>query len=103
MRMRSAGEQKKRWRSTSCEPLCFLCSYEVSAALFGYLTSTLLEHAAGKVVLALEGGYDLPSICDSAEACVKVCIRLLVLNTLKQQQPPDIFRRSVIRTARCPR
>lgn len=49
-----------------------LFSYEVSPRLFGYLTRTLLNYANGRVVLALEGGYDLPSICDSAESCVKV-------------------------------
>ena len=26
--------------------------------------------ANGKVVLVLEGGYDLPSICDASEICV---------------------------------
>ncbi|KAI6209614.1 Histone deacetylase 4 [Aphelenchoides besseyi] len=48
-----------------------LGGYEVSPKLFGYFTRTLLSYADGKVVLALEGGYDLPSICDSAEACVR--------------------------------
>ncbi len=28
--------------------------------------------ADGKVVLVLEGGYDLPSLCDSSEACLNV-------------------------------
>lgn len=49
-----------------------LGGYEVSPKLFGYFTRTLLNYANGRVVLALEGGYDLPAICDSAEACVKV-------------------------------
>jgi len=40
--------------------------------LFGYLTRTLRQFANGRVVLALEGGYDLSSICDAAEECVKV-------------------------------
>jgi histone deacetylase 4/5 len=53
------------------EPI-LMFSYEVSPRLFGYFTRTLLSYAEGKVVLALEGGYDLPSICDSAESCVKV-------------------------------
>ena len=28
----------------------------------------------GKVVLVLEGGYHIPSICDSAEMCVKALL-----------------------------
>ncbi|KAH7728092.1 CRE-HDA-4 protein [Aphelenchoides avenae] len=48
-----------------------LGGYEVSPQLFGYFTRTLMSYANGRVVLALEGGYDLPSICDSAEECVK--------------------------------
>ncbi len=35
--------------------------------------------ADGKVVLVLEGGYDLPSLCDSSEAC---------LNALMNKQLP---------------
>jgi histone deacetylase 4/5 len=49
-----------------------LGGYEVSPKLFGYFTRSLLGYANGRIVLALEGGYDLPSICDSAEFCVKV-------------------------------
>ena len=30
--------------------------------------------AGGRVVLALEGGYDLPAICDGAEVCAKVLL-----------------------------
>lgn len=30
--------------------------------------------ANGKVVLALEGGYDIPSICDSAELSVRALL-----------------------------
>uniref|UniRef100_A0A7E4UZZ3 histone deacetylase n=1 Tax=Panagrellus redivivus TaxID=6233 RepID=A0A7E4UZZ3_PANRE len=48
-----------------------LGGYELSPQIFGYFTRTLLNYANGRVVLALEGGYDLPSICDSAEECVK--------------------------------
>ncbi len=36
--------------------------------------------ADGKVVLVLEGGYDLPSLCDSSEAC---------LNALMNKQLPS--------------
>uniref|UniRef100_A0A915CT80 histone deacetylase n=1 Tax=Ditylenchus dipsaci TaxID=166011 RepID=A0A915CT80_9BILA len=48
-----------------------LGGYELSPQLFGYLTRSLMSYANGKVVLALEGGYDLASICESAEECVK--------------------------------
>uniref|UniRef100_A0A1I7ZWF0 histone deacetylase n=1 Tax=Steinernema glaseri TaxID=37863 RepID=A0A1I7ZWF0_9BILA len=48
-----------------------LGGYHLSPQLFGYFTRQLMNFAEGKVVLALEGGYDLPSICDSAEECVK--------------------------------
>ena len=40
--------------------------------MFGYMTKQLMNYANGKVVLALEGGYDLASISDAAEQCVRV-------------------------------
>jgi histone deacetylase 4/5 len=51
-----------------------LGGYVVSAACFGYLTRELMQLAEGKVVLALEGGYDLPAICDSAQECVRALL-----------------------------
>lgn len=51
-----------------------LGGYRVSAACFGYMTRQLMTLARGRVVLALEGGYDLPAICDSAEECVRVLL-----------------------------
>lgn len=33
-----------------------------------------MQLADGKLVLALEGGYDLTAICDSAEECVKALL-----------------------------
>ncbi|KAI4465633.1 histone deacetylase [Holotrichia oblita] len=51
-----------------------LGGYRVSPACFGYMTRQLTQIARGRVVLALEGGYDLPSICDSAEECVRVLL-----------------------------
>lgn len=72
-----------------------LGGYRVSPACFGYMTRyidnvdlslslltvisfflhrQLMQLARGRVVLALEGGYDLPSICDSAEECVRVLL-----------------------------
>ncbi|KAI5709676.1 hypothetical protein M8J76_009850 [Diaphorina citri] len=51
-----------------------LGGYKLSPACFGYMTQQLMTLADGKVVLALEGGYDLPSMCDSAEACVRALL-----------------------------
>lgn len=51
-----------------------LGGYLVSPACFGHLTRELMRLANGKVVLALEGGYDLPAICDSAQECVKALL-----------------------------
>ena len=42
---------------------------EISPAGYGYMTSLLLGLARGKLVLALEGGYNLTSISHSMEAC----------------------------------
>ena len=33
-----------------------------------------MDVAGGHVVMALEGGYSLPSLCDAAEACVKALL-----------------------------
>lgn len=51
-----------------------LGGYNVSPSCFGYMTQQLLELADGKVVLALEGGYDLAAICDSAQECVRALL-----------------------------
>ncbi|GLV38770.1 Histone deacetylase 4 [Carabus blaptoides fortunei] len=51
-----------------------LGGYKVSPACYGYMTKELMQLANGKIVLTLEGGYDLPSICDSAEECVRVLL-----------------------------
>uniref|UniRef100_A0A914Y316 histone deacetylase n=2 Tax=Panagrolaimus TaxID=55784 RepID=A0A914Y316_9BILA len=61
----SAGFDAARGHSAA------LGGYELSPQIFGYFTRTLLNYANGRVVLSLEGGYDLASICDSAEECVK--------------------------------
>ncbi len=34
------------------------------------MTKQLMTLSNGKLVLVLEGGYDLPSICDASENCV---------------------------------
>lgn len=51
-----------------------LGGYKVTPACFGYMTQQLLTLAGGRVVLVLEGGYDLPSICDSSEVCTQVLL-----------------------------
>ncbi|XP_016371411.1 histone deacetylase 7-like [Sinocyclocheilus rhinocerous] len=47
-----------------------LSGYRVSANCFGFLTRKLMELAEGRVVLVLEGGYNLASLCDALQACV---------------------------------
>ncbi|XP_067142081.1 histone deacetylase 4-like isoform X2 [Centruroides vittatus] len=51
-----------------------LGGYTVSPACFGYMTKQLMQLAKGRIVLALEGGYDLPSICDCTQECVGVLL-----------------------------
>lgn len=51
-----------------------LGGYKVSPACFGRMTQMLMTLAKGKVVLALEGGYDLAAICDSAQECVRALL-----------------------------
>ncbi|XP_077979198.1 histone deacetylase 4-like isoform X2 [Glandiceps talaboti] len=46
-----------------------LGGYQVTPACFGWMTRKLMTLAGGRVVLALEGGYDLAAICDCSEAC----------------------------------
>lgn len=41
---------------------------------FGYLTNLLMELADGKLVLALEGGFELEPLCDSVETCVRALL-----------------------------
>ncbi|XP_035908151.1 histone deacetylase 4 isoform X1 [Anopheles stephensi] len=66
-----------------------LGGYVVSPACFGYLTRELMQLANGKIVLALEGGYDLPAICDSAEECVRA---LLGESTTSTIAPSELAR-----------
>ncbi|XP_018581268.1 histone deacetylase 7-like isoform X3 [Scleropages formosus] len=51
-----------------------LGGYRVSARCFGYMTQQLMQLAGGRVVLVLEGGYDLTAICDASEACVSALL-----------------------------
>lgn len=51
-----------------------LGGYKVSASCFGLMTQQLMTVADSKVVLVLEGGYDLGAICDASEACVRALL-----------------------------
>ncbi|XP_067649749.1 histone deacetylase 4-like isoform X3 [Haliotis asinina] len=51
-----------------------LGGYEVTAEAFGHMTRELMSLAGGKVVLALEGGYDIPVISEASEMCVKALL-----------------------------
>lgn len=47
------------------------------------MTRELMSLAGGKVVLALEGGYDISSICDASEACVRALLGEEVMNVYR--------------------
>ncbi|XP_048055156.1 histone deacetylase 4 [Megalobrama amblycephala] len=51
-----------------------LGGYMVSAKCFGFLTRKLMELAEGRVVLVLEGGYDIASLCDASQSCVSALV-----------------------------
>ena len=51
-----------------------LGGYNVSPACFGKMTQMLMSIGKGKVVLAMEGGYDLAAICDSAQECLRALL-----------------------------
>jgi histone deacetylase 4/5 len=52
-----------------------LGGYRVSPNCFAYMTKKLTTSLAdGKVVLVLEGGYDIKSLCDCSEMCVNALI-----------------------------
>ncbi|KAF5402978.1 Histone deacetylase [Paragonimus heterotremus] len=63
-----------------------LGGYDVSPAAFGWMTRLLCDQriANSRVVLALEGGYNLKSLCECSEACV----RALLLTAAEQQNLP---------------
>jgi len=44
---------------------CLFC------AGFGYLTHKLLELASGKLVMVLEGGFELRPLCECTERCMR--------------------------------
>ena len=48
--------------------------YNVSPACFASMTSSMLQFAEGKTVLALEGGYVGPAVAESVLECLKVLL-----------------------------
>ena len=48
---------------------------DVTPAGFNYLTSELTKFANGRIVIALEGGYNLDSISKSMTACLKALLK----------------------------
>lgn len=68
-----------------------LGGYEVSPALYGHLTKEIMTLAKGKVVLVLEGGYNLPTICDASEECVKALLgdSLSPIRESELNRPPN--------------
>merc|ERR1719158_2690626 len=51
-----------------------LGGYKVSPAMYGYMTHQLSALAEGRVVVALEGGYNLATISDCATQCAKALL-----------------------------
>uniref|UniRef100_A0A5S6Q429 histone deacetylase n=1 Tax=Trichuris muris TaxID=70415 RepID=A0A5S6Q429_TRIMR len=49
--------------------------YKLTPAIFAYMTNALMSYADGKVVLVLEGGYDVPIVCQCVEQCLRALCR----------------------------
>jgi len=69
-----------------------LGGYSVTASCFAYMTKQLMEFANGKLVLALEGGYILQSLCDCAENCIRALLggtHAQLTEETKQKKPHE--------------
>ncbi|CAB3227364.1 unnamed protein product [Arctia plantaginis] len=77
-----------------------LGGYSVSAACFAHMTRELAQLAGGRVVLALEGGYDLPAVCDCAQECVRALLgeRGAPLALAELARPPHRAAQDALRT-----
>jgi histone deacetylase 4/5 len=53
-----------------------LGGYMLTPAIYAYFTQRLMRYAHGKLVLCLEGGYELSALTDSAEQCVAALCEL---------------------------
>ena len=51
-----------------------LGGYKVTPAMYGYMTHQLCQLGAGKVVVALEGGYNLSTISECATQCARALL-----------------------------
>ncbi|CAF0935393.1 unnamed protein product [Adineta ricciae] len=51
-----------------------LGGYELTPTCFGYMTNQLMKLADGKVVLVLEGGYELNALAECGKTCVKTLL-----------------------------
>ena len=63
-----------------------LGGFKLTPTCFAYMTKKLMSLAEGKVVLVLEGGYDLKSLCDCSEMCI---------NALMDKQIPSFPRETL--------
>lgn len=53
-----------------------LGGYSITPQCYAYMTRMLMSVGNGRVAMALEGGYELMSLCASAEACMKALLSL---------------------------
>ncbi|CAF0815205.1 unnamed protein product [Adineta steineri] len=51
-----------------------LGGYELTPTCFGYMTNQLMKLADGKVVLVLEGGYELNALAECGKSCVEALL-----------------------------
>ena len=51
-----------------------LGGFDVTPLGYAHLTNSLMKFAKGKIVLALEGGYNLESISESGKYCLKALL-----------------------------
>ncbi|KAM3180483.1 hypothetical protein ACTXT7_016200 [Hymenolepis weldensis] len=81
-----------------------LGGYNVSPAAFGWMTRLLTNYeiAGGRIALCLEGGYELNSLCDCTEACIRALIRATYERTSGLQDAPLLNRLSDSERSRKP-
>jgi len=62
-----------------------LGGYNLSPAMFGWMVNETMKLVNNKVVCALEGGYNLPSVCESAGQVVKALLGLQIAQISKKE------------------
>lgn len=70
----------------------------VSPAGYAHMTAMLKSLARGRIVVCLEGGYNLRSISHSMEACVHVLLGDLPLPQIVEKAPSPFVMRSIFQT-----